>query len=129
MAFEAFRQRIGSIIGGFDAPQAHRRLRGFRASRAHVNTLIAASGDTITARARWLVRNHRFARADFVSLEEWQDDRAVLDVLAHQLLPGNDYSVALFPTLDAALQPVLRALRETMRAAAMAAPADPAEWP
>ncbi|MBP7963806.1 MAG: tetratricopeptide repeat protein [Caldilineaceae bacterium] len=62
--------------------------------------------------ARWLVRNHRFARAAFVSLEAWQDDRAVLDVLAHQLLPGNDYSVALFPTLDAALQPVLRALRD-----------------
>jgi hypothetical protein len=47
MAFAAFRQRIGSIIGGFDAAQAHRRLRGFRASRAHLNTLIAASGDTI----------------------------------------------------------------------------------
>ena len=61
MAFEAFRQRIGSIIGGFDAAQAHRRLRGFRASRAHVNTLIAASGDTITARARWLVRNNGYA--------------------------------------------------------------------
>lgn len=52
---------IGSIIGGFDAAQAHRRLRGFRASRAHVNTLIAASGDTITARARWLVRNNGYA--------------------------------------------------------------------
>jgi hypothetical protein len=51
MAFEAFRQRIGSIIGGFDAAQAHRRLRGFRASRAHVNTLIAASGDTIMPRS------------------------------------------------------------------------------
>ena len=61
MAFEAFRQRIGSIIGGFDAAQAHRRLRGFRASRAHVNTLIATSGDTITARARWLVRNNGYA--------------------------------------------------------------------
>ena len=61
MAFEAFRQRIGSIIGGFDAAQAHRRLRGFRASRAHVNTLIAASCDTITARARWLVRNNGYA--------------------------------------------------------------------
>ena len=33
----------------------------FRASRAHVNTLIAASGDTITARARWLVRNNGYA--------------------------------------------------------------------
>jgi lambda family phage portal protein len=61
MAFEAFRQRLGAIIGGFDAAQAHRRLRGFRASRAHVNTLIAASGDTITARARWLVRNNGYA--------------------------------------------------------------------
>lgn len=61
MAFEAFRQRIGSIIGGFDAAQSHRRMRGFRASRAHVNTLIAASGDTITARARWLVRNNGYA--------------------------------------------------------------------
>ena len=61
MAFEAFRQRLGSIIGGFDAAQSHRRLRGFRASRAHVNTLIAASGDTITARARWLVRNNGYA--------------------------------------------------------------------
>jgi lambda family phage portal protein len=61
MALDAFRQRLGSIIGGFDAAQAHRRLRGFRASRAHVNTLIAASGDTITARARWLVRNNGYA--------------------------------------------------------------------
>jgi len=26
-----------------------------------VNTLIAASGDTITARARWLVRNNGYA--------------------------------------------------------------------
>jgi len=61
MAFKAFRHWIGSIIGGFDAAQAHRRLRGFRASRAHMNTLIAASGDTITACARWLVRNNGYA--------------------------------------------------------------------
>lgn len=61
MAFEAFRQRLGSVIGGFDAAQSHRRMRGFRVSRAHVNTLIAAAGDTITARARWLVRNNGYA--------------------------------------------------------------------
>ena len=61
MGFDAFRQRIGSLIGGFDAAHSHRRLRGFRASRAHVNTLIAASGETITARARWLVRNNGYA--------------------------------------------------------------------
>ena len=42
----AVRARLGSIIGGFDAAQSHRRMRGFRATRAHVNTLIAASGET-----------------------------------------------------------------------------------
>ena len=61
MVLDAFRQRLGRIIGGFDAAQSHRRMRGFRATRAHVNTLIAASGETITARARWLVRNNGYA--------------------------------------------------------------------
>ncbi len=55
------RQRLGAFIGGFDAGQHHRRLRGFRATRAHVNALIAASGPDITARARWLVRNNGYA--------------------------------------------------------------------
>jgi lambda family phage portal protein len=61
MGIEGFRQRLGAVIGGFDAAQMHRRLRGFRASRAHVNTLIAGAGETITARARWLVRNNGYA--------------------------------------------------------------------
>ncbi|WP_411957178.1 phage portal protein [Paracoccus homiensis] len=61
MAFDRIRQRLGAIIGGFDAAQSHRRLRGFRASRAHVNTLIAGAGETITARARWLARNNGYA--------------------------------------------------------------------
>ncbi|OUS07828.1 phage portal protein [Rhodobacterales bacterium 52_120_T64] len=61
MILEGFRQRLGAVIGGFDAAQMHRRLRGFRASRLHVNTLIAGAGDTITARARWLVRNNGYA--------------------------------------------------------------------
>ena len=61
MAFDGIRQRLGAIIGGFDAAQSHRRLRGFRASRAHVNTLIAGAGETITARARWLARNNGYA--------------------------------------------------------------------
>jgi len=30
----------------------------FRATRAHVNALIAAAGPEITGRARWLVRNN-----------------------------------------------------------------------
>lgn len=61
MLLEGLRQRLGAVIGGFDGAQMHRRLRGFRASRAHVNTLIAGAGETITARARWLVRNNGYA--------------------------------------------------------------------
>jgi len=45
-----WRQRLGAFIGGFDAGQHHRRLRGFRATRAHVNALIAASGPDIQYR-------------------------------------------------------------------------------
>ena len=50
-----FRRRVGAFIGGFEAGLANRRLRGFQPSRAHLNTLIAAAGPDITARARWLV--------------------------------------------------------------------------
>jgi lambda family phage portal protein len=63
-----WRQRIGAFIGGFDAGQHHRRLRGFQATRAHVNALIAASGPDITARARWLVRNNGYA---INAVESW----------------------------------------------------------
>ncbi|CUH70022.1 phage portal protein, lambda family [Thalassovita autumnalis] len=56
-----WRQRLGAFIGGFDAGQHHRRLRGFQATRSHVNALVAASGPDITARARWLVRNNGYA--------------------------------------------------------------------
>ena len=63
-----WRQRLGAFIGGFDAGQQHRRLRGFQATRAHVNALIAASGPDITARARWLVRNNGYAAN---AVESW----------------------------------------------------------
>ena len=53
-----FRRRVGAFIGGFEAGFANRRLKGFQPSRAHLNTLIAAAGPDITARARWLVRNN-----------------------------------------------------------------------
>ncbi len=49
------------MIGGFEAAQGSRRLKGFQPSRAHVNTLIAAAGSDITARARYLVRNNGYA--------------------------------------------------------------------
>lgn len=63
--------------------------------------------------ARWLVRTHRFGRAAFVSLERYTDARGVLDSLGRQLLPeGDGYSVANYPDLRRALQPVERALRD-----------------
>ena len=55
------RRRIGALIGGFEAAQGSRRLKGFQPSRAHVNTLVAASGPEIIARARYLVRNNGYA--------------------------------------------------------------------
>lgn len=61
---------------------------------------------------RWLVRSNRFERAAFVSVEPQnvQDVRGVLDVIGRQLLPK--YTVAQYKTLDEALQPVERALRD-----------------
>ena len=41
---------------------------GFQPSRAHLNTLIAAAGPDITARARWLVRNNGYAAN---AIESW----------------------------------------------------------
>ena len=55
------RRRIGAFIGGFEAGMANRRLRSFQPSRAHLNTLIAAAGSDITARARHLIRNNGYA--------------------------------------------------------------------
>jgi tetratricopeptide (TPR) repeat protein len=64
--------------------------------------------------ARWLVRTARFGRAAFVSLERYTDARGALDSLGRQLLPeGVGYSVADYPDLKQALQPVERALRDT----------------
>jgi len=47
--------------GGFEASQGNRRLRTFQPSRLHLNTLLVGAGATITARARYLVRNNGYA--------------------------------------------------------------------
>ena len=61
---------------------------------------------------RWLVRSGRFDRAAFVSVEPQnvQDVKGVLDSIGRQLLPK--YTAAQYRTLDDALQPVARALRD-----------------
>ena len=64
----SFRRRIGAFIGGFEAGMANRRLRSFQPSRAHLNTLIAAAGSDITARARYLIRNNGYA---VNAIESW----------------------------------------------------------
>jgi lambda family phage portal protein len=67
-SLKAFRRRVGAFIGGFEAGLANRRLKGFQPSRAHLNTLIAAAGPDVTARARWLVRNNGYAAN---AIESW----------------------------------------------------------
>ena len=66
----AFRRRVGAFfgMGGFDAALSHRRLRGFRPARAHVNTLLQSAGPEMTSRARWLVRNNGYAAN---AVESW----------------------------------------------------------
>lgn len=72
-------------------------------------------GKTVLATelTRWLVRSGRFERAAFVSVEPQnvQDVNGVLDTIGRQLLP--QYTVAQYGNdIDAALQPVERALRD-----------------
>ena len=62
---------------------------------------------------RWLVRSGRFQRAAFVSVEPQnvQDVMGVLDAIGRQLVP--QYTAAQYgEDLDAALQPLERALRD-----------------
>ena len=67
-AISRWRRRVGALVGGFEAGEASRRLRHFQPSRAHLNTLIAAAGADITARARWLIRNNGYAAN---AIESW----------------------------------------------------------
>jgi hypothetical protein len=61
--------------------------------------------------ASWLVHTARFARAAFVRLDRHRDPGAVLDTLGHQLV-GPDYTVAQYPDLDQALEPIERGLAD-----------------
>ena len=58
------RPRIGAMVhGGIEAGALGRRMASFVPASYHVNTLIAASGSTVNARARYLVRNNGYAMA------------------------------------------------------------------
>jgi len=51
----------GNVNPSFEAAGHSRRLRGFSAPRRHINVAIAAAGDTLIARARWLYENNSYA--------------------------------------------------------------------
>jgi tetratricopeptide (TPR) repeat protein len=61
--------------------------------------------------ARWRVRARQVRRVAFASVESHGNVQAVLDVLGRQLV-GKGYSVATHGSLEAAIEPVLRELRE-----------------
>ena len=61
--------------------------------------------------ARWRVRARQVERAAFVSVESHGHPSAVLDAIGRQLV-GKHYSVAAHSSLDGAIEPVLRELRE-----------------
>ena len=67
----SIRRKIGAFIGGFDGGLSTRRLKGFQASRAHVNVLIKQAGDDMTARARYLTRNNGYA---VNAVESWANN-------------------------------------------------------
>lgn len=54
---------ISSRNTGLEAGRFSRRLSGWLPSRSHINTLIAASGRTVVARSRYLVRNNPYGQA------------------------------------------------------------------
>ena len=61
---EITRPQTGAMVpGGIEAGALGRRLASFVPASYHVNTLIAASGSTVNARARYLVRNNGYAMA------------------------------------------------------------------
>ena len=79
-----WRRRVGALIGGFEAGQSGRRLKHFQPSRAHLNTLIAAAGADITARARWLVRNNGYAAN---AIESWAGNVVGAGIKPSSLIP------------------------------------------
>lgn len=50
-----------AMADGLEAGRSNRRLSNFLPSRTHINTLVAQSGKTTLARARYLVRNNPYA--------------------------------------------------------------------
>lgn len=63
----AFGLRVGGGQG-FEAASRGRRMRGINPSRNHINVQLAASGETLVARARWLYENDGYGGN---AVDEW----------------------------------------------------------
>src|SRR5574339_811592 len=87
-----FRRPVGAFIGGFEAGLYSRRLKGFQPSRAHLNTLIAAAGPDITARARWLIRNNGYAAN---AIESWAGNVVGAGIKPSSLIADADLKAAV----------------------------------
>src|SRR5512134_4077692 len=85
-------RRVGAFIGGFEAGLGNRRLKGFFPSRAHLNTLIAAAGADITARARYLIRNNGYAAN---AIESWAGNVVGAGIKPSSLIADADLKAAV----------------------------------
>jgi lambda family phage portal protein len=59
----------GLLPPGLEAGSLHRRLFAWQPPAEHVNSQIRMAGNTVLARARWLVRNNGYAKA---ALRAWR---------------------------------------------------------
>lgn len=59
------------MAAGYNAASTNRRLAMFQASREHINSLLASSGDTLRARCRKSVRENPWAAG---AIEDWVSD-------------------------------------------------------
>lgn len=74
----------GQGDAGLEAGGSARRLRNFRPSQQHINSLIAAAGATVQQRARWLTRNNAYAIA---AVQWWGDATIGAGITPSWILP------------------------------------------
>ena len=112
-------------LGGLPEPPPHQFVGRSREllslerllSREPYAVVVGSGGEGKTTLAvelvRWLVRSERFSRSTFVSVQNFQDVRTVIESIGRQLLPqGANWSVEQFKHEDDALQYIDRALRD-----------------
>jgi lambda family phage portal protein len=92
ISFAGIRRRVGALIGGFEAGLGNRRLKTFQPSRAHLNTLVAAAGPDMTARARWLIRNNGYASN---AIESWAGNVVGSGIKPSSLIPDGENKTAV----------------------------------